>query len=327
MKYLLLLFLLLNLSCKTEDKSKNNYQSNQKTLTEDQAYKAKELMTNLCYTCHNPETAHEQRIAPPMLAIKMHYLRKHDSKEDFVKAIKNFTQKPSEDKVLLKGAVKKYGLMPYQPYKEDDIQAIATYMYDYELEKPEWFDAHMKEKGRKHFKQKGKKLGKQQRKGPKQKGMEIALATKKQLGKNLMKAINEKGPVHAVDFCNVQAMPITTKMENKYDAVIKRASDKPRNPKNKATAKEEGYIKIYKEQLSNGEKTEPILDKTKDGFDFYYPIVTNDMCLKCHGDVGSDVQPETYKTISLKYPDDMAVGYNVNEVRGMWHIQFQKGKR
>ena len=40
------------------------------------------------------------------------------------------------------GAIKKFGLMPYQFYPENTIRQIADYMFDNEVEKPEWFEAH-----------------------------------------------------------------------------------------------------------------------------------------------------------------------------------------
>ena len=324
MKYLILFIIIFNFSCKKNKSTESSYETSKILISEDNALNAKELMTNLCYTCHNPETSHDQRIAPPMIAIKMHYLKDAETEKDFVNAIWNFVEKPSQDKVKMKGAVKRFGLMPYQPYDENDIKTIAAYMYNYELDKPKWFDDHLKEEGRKPYKQKGKRLHKQKRKGLKQKGMDMALATKKELGKNLMKALNEKGPVHAVEFCNIEAMPITSEKEEQYQAKIKRASDKPRNPNNKATSKEEIHINTFKNQLANSEKIEPIVEKNNKNVDFYYPIVTNDMCLKCHGNIGKEIHEETYKTIKLKYPEDLAVGYSVNEVRGIWHIEFQK---
>lgn len=331
MKYLCLFSIIIIFSCK--NKTDNTYEKtkvskNTKAIsTESQAQNAKALMTNLCYTCHNPETSHEELIAPPMIAIKMNYLRDVNTEKEFADALWSFVEKPSQDKVKMKGAEKRFGLMPYQAYDKDDIKAIASYMYQYELEKPEWFDDHLREQNKKPFNPKGKRLKKQKQKGPKQKGMDMVLATKKELGKNLMKALKKEGPVHAVEFCNVQAMPITNKKQEEFNAKIKRASDKPRNSKNKATRTEEVHINTFKSQLANGEKIEPIVEKNRDHFDFYYPIVTNDMCLKCHGEVGKDIQDETYKTITLKYPEDLAVGYNANEVRGIWHIEFQKNQR
>ena len=324
----MLLLLVSALSCKSDKTSKSDYKTpnSDNALSEKEASKAYETMKTQCYICHNPETAHDSRIAPPMIAVKMHYLDEDTTEKEFIQSILNFVNKPTEEKSKMKGAVKRFGVMPYQKYNEADIKAIASYMYNYKLEKPNWFDEHIKGKGMKPFQQKGKQRRKQKRKGPKQKGMDIAMATKKELGKNLMKALNEKGSAEAVEFCNLKAIPITSEKEEQFNAKIKRASDKPRNPNNLATAQEETHINTFKEMIANGESPEPIVEQNKGKFNFYYPIVTNSMCLKCHGEVGKTVNAKTYKTIQLKYPEDLAVGYDVNQVRGIWHIEFQKHK-
>lgn len=325
--------IILVFSCKNKTESSNNEQAYSAIIQDDivqsEAYKK---MKTLCFSCHSPTAEMEMRMAPPMVAVKMHYTEKYDNQEDFINAIWDFMQKPEEDKALMKGAVKKFGLMPYMPYKEKDIKAIANYMYNNELEKPDWFDEHLKQKNGKN--KMGKGLGNnaekgnsnqhQQRKGPKKQGKAMAIATKKELGQNLMKAISERGTAGAVEFCNIKALPITAKKEEEFNATIKRASDKPRNPTNKANTRENEVISIFKQTLANGEQADAIVDKNGDEFEFYYPITTNEMCLQCHGEVGQEVADETYKTIKLKYPEDLAVGYDVNQVRGIWHITFQK---
>lgn len=45
-----------------------------------------------------------------------------------------------------------------------------------------------------------------------------------------MTAIQQKGTIAALDFCNVQAIPLTNSMSTHYNAVIKRVSDRNRNP-------------------------------------------------------------------------------------------------
>lgn len=325
--------IILVFSCKNKTESSNNEQAYSAIIQDDivqsEAYKK---MKTLCFSCHSPTAEMDMRMAPPMVAVKMHYTEKYDNQEDFINAIWDFMQKPEEDKALMKGAVKRFGLMPYMPYKEKDIKAIANYMYNNELEKPDWFDEHLKQKNGKN--KMGKGLGNnaekgnsnqhQQRKGPKKQGKAMAIATKKELGQNLMKAISERGTAGAVEFCNIKALPITAKKEEEFNATIKRASDKPRNPTNKANTRENEVISIFKQTLANGEQADAIVDKNGDEFEFYYPITTNEMCLQCHGEVGQEVADETYKTIKLKYPEDLAVGYDVNQVRGIWHITFQK---
>lgn len=335
----LLLIVLFIVSCKNKPDSYENQAlkiGNNDEQFQNEAYKK---MKTLCYSCHSPDAEIDMRMAPPMVAVKMHYTEKYNTQEDFVNAIWDFMKKPDENKALMKGAVRKFGLMPYVPYKEDDIKAIASYIYNNDLEKPEWFDEHVKEKhgknkqgnGNKHHKEKGngknKEMGEsqhQRRNGPKMKGKEMVMATKKELGKNLMKAIAEKGTAGAVDFCNIQALPITAAKAKEFNASIKRASDKPRNPENKATTRENEVISLFKGDLAEGKTPEAIVEKNADKFNFYYPITTNDMCLQCHGNPGKQITNETYKTIKLKYPDDLAVGYTAGEVRGIWHITFDK---
>lgn len=331
---LLLAILIVTFSCKKNTDSAKNDNDYTKVLPEEamqsEAYKK---MKTLCFSCHSPTAEMDMRMAPPMIAVKMHYTDEHDNEEDFVNAIWSFMQKPKEENALMKGAVKRFGLMPYVPYKEEDIKAIATYMYNNELKKPDWFDDHRKQnhgngkmrKGQGKGSGNGKGMQNKQRKGPKAQGKAMAIATKKELGKNLMKAISEKGTAGAVEFCNTRALPITAEKEKEFKATIKRASDKPRNPTNKANARENQVIASFKESIAKGEKPDAIVDEHADKFEFYYPIVTNDMCLQCHGKVGQDITQDTYKTITLKYPDDMAVGYNVNQVRGIWHISFERG--
>ena len=44
------------------------------------------------------------------------------------------------------GAVDKFKAMPKQEFKEDDLTKIASYIYDNEIETPEWFEDHFQQK-------------------------------------------------------------------------------------------------------------------------------------------------------------------------------------
>jgi len=123
------------------------------------------LMKNNCYACHNPNTtSHDDIIAPPFKAVKMHYNREYDTKEDFVAAMVNWVQNPEEDKALMFGAVRRFNVMPKLPLPTQDLKKIATYIYDNDVEEPEWMGKHMKEEhGGKMGK--GKGMGKGKMKG------------------------------------------------------------------------------------------------------------------------------------------------------------------
>ena len=80
---------------------------------QDEAYR---LTKNNCYACHNPNAAsHDVIIAPPFRAVKMHYTRRYDTKEEFVDAVVKWVQNPSKDKALMRGAVNKFNVMPMLP--------------------------------------------------------------------------------------------------------------------------------------------------------------------------------------------------------------------
>ena len=121
---------------------------------------AKELMEKHCYLCHSPIADElEGRIAPPMVAIKARYIdREGYNKAEFIENVKAFVANPTEEKALMYGAVKKHGLMPKQAFTEGSIEKIAAFMYDYQIEEPEWFKAHWEGHGNKNWTQSGKKL-------------------------------------------------------------------------------------------------------------------------------------------------------------------------
>ena len=168
------------------------------------------------------------------------------------------------------------------------------------------------------------KVLKKQQKDYSKTGLEIAFGTKKQLGKNLIGQLSKNGTQKAIEFCNLKALPLTDSMQTVYQARIKRVSNKNRNPNNKANRQEEEYINQFKTVLKRGEKPQPVIQKTQDSVYFYYPIITNAMCLQCHGKPNQDIKPETLKLISSLYPEDKATGYTENQVRGIWNIAFKK---
>lgn len=310
-------------SCNT---NKNNYEPitvEKDLIAINNQLEGKKLMETHCYACHNPTTPENGgRIAPPMIAVKTHYLKDGMSKEEFIAEMTSFVENPSEDKVQLRGAFRRFGLMPKQVFPEGAIEKIAAYMYDYQIEEPEWFQEHMR--GNKNGKQMGKKLVKNTNpKTSDEIGMELALSTKEILGKNLMQSLQAKGTLEALNFCNIRAIPLTDSMALKHNAIIKRASDKNRNSINKATKKEIEYIEKFKTDLVAQKELKPIVIEKGDMVQFYYPIVTNTMCLQCHG---KNIQPEIKKQILKLYPDDLAIGYDENEVRGLWSIRFNKNR-
>ncbi len=326
-KYIVILASILLFSCNNKKETYEDVENNEKALVYNPQV-AKELMEKHCYLCHSP-TADEVkgRIAPPMVAIKARYIDKEEyNKSEFIKAVSQFVSNPTDDKALMYGAVRKFGVMPKQVFPDSAVIKIAAFMFDYKIESPDWFASHWQGHGNDNWEQSGKDYVAQvKEKTFADIGLEYALGTKKVLGKNLMGTIQKKGTIEALDFCNIQAIPLTDSMSVKYNASIKRVSDKNRNQNNKANAEELFYIEQFKKEIADNKESKPVVVDKGDKVQFYYPIPTNTMCLQCHGKP-ENIKPEVRaKTLKL-YPQDLAIGYGENEVRGIWSITFDKKK-
>lgn len=301
----------------------------------------KKLMETNCYVCHNPTASHDDRIGPPMIAIKKHYINDETTKEQFIADIQAWIKNPNEVDARMRGAVRRFGVMPKQAFPEETIEKIADYMFDFDIEQPEWFEDHFnEEKGNHNGKGKGKGngMGKGKGKGMHQqqaqtgyedlpygeRGLNYALTTKAVLGKNLMGTIQKRGTLEALEFCNVKAYPLTDSMAVVHNATIKRVSDKPRNQKNKANTEELQYIETFKTLVAENKEISPIVQETEKDVHVYYPIITNTMCLQCHGKPETNIKPDVLKSLSLLYPEDKAKGYSENQVRGIWNVSFKK---
>ncbi len=305
-----LLLVIVLLSCGTNEKNEGE-KVKHLNIT------GQELLTTNCVTCHSPTAGMENRLAPPMIAIKRHYIDEGVSLAVFTDALMAFLENPSEANSKMPGAVKKFGLMAKLGYTEQQIRDVAEYIYHADIEQPDWFEKHYKEgRGR------NAAIQKDEEQTAKFKGLKYAMATKAILGKNLMNQITSNGTFEALSFCNEKAIPLTDSMALAQSVKIKRVSDRPRNPDNRADENELDYIMIQKERLANGEGAEVFSFDSNGHTIGYYPIMTNAMCLQCHGAVGETVVPEVAAGIKARYPQDEATGYIENQLRGIWVVEM-----
>lgn len=154
-------------------------------------------------------------------------------------------------------------------------------------------------------------------------GEEITDSVQGALKANLMKAMQEGGPVNAVKFCNAKAMGLTDMYSEKYNTEVKRVSNKNRNPNNAPNKQEMSVIKDYVQALMEGTPALPKVAIDEEGKKHYYaPIFTGGVCLTCHGNP-KNLQPELVTVLDSLYPNDKAKGYAVDELRGIWSIKFK----
>lgn len=93
-----------------------------------------ELTATRCLTCHGDPVAGQKRLAPPFAMMKMHY--KALSKEEFVEAVSSWVKEPAKQKSRMPGAVNRFGLMPAVAYPDEEITAIAQYIYKTDFPMP-----------------------------------------------------------------------------------------------------------------------------------------------------------------------------------------------
>lgn len=155
-------------------------------------------------------------------------------------------------------------------------------------------------------------------------GKNILAETQAVLAKNLTNAITIAGTEYALEFCHTKAIHLTDSIAQALHAGIKRVTDKPRNAANQANESELEIINQAKEKLKRGEQPEAVITEKYGKVIGLYPIVTNQMCLQCHGKKNTDIKVVTMKKLNELYPQDKATGYAANEVRGMWVVEMDK---
>lgn len=154
------------------------------------------------------------------------------------------------------------------------------------------------------------------------KGREIAKETFVTLSIALKEKINEGGIQHAVDYCNIAALPLSDSIADANNVILRRVSSRYRNPANKPDSLENEVIASYLSAKEEGEKLRPQLIELDGEVHFYAPIETKGLCLSCHGEPGKFISDADYAFIKEKYPDDLAINFTTGELRGIWSIKF-----
>lgn len=88
----------------------------------------KKLFQENCLSCHDADL--DPPLAPPMFGVQKRYKMASSDRAEFIHKINEFVQQPSEEKALLKRAIKHVGLMPEVDVAENDVKKIAAYIFD-----------------------------------------------------------------------------------------------------------------------------------------------------------------------------------------------------
>lgn len=145
------------------------------------------------------------------------------------------------------------------------------------------------------------------------------------LKQELQLAISSKGLVHAIDFCSVNALPLTEEVSAQSlpeGLSIKRTSFKYRNPANAPDPADQKALRFFERGASQGKNLPPfIITKEDDEYRYYRPLKVTSMCLNCHG-MESQLQPNVLQQLHKLYPDDKATGYALGDFRGVVRVSI-----
>ncbi|MBN2635616.1 MAG: DUF3365 domain-containing protein [Prolixibacteraceae bacterium] len=150
-------------------------------------------------------------------------------------------------------------------------------------------------------------------------GDEVTNLAQATLLANVGSAIQKGGTEYAVEFCNLQASTIVDSLNSVNNCTISRLSEKNRNPENNLENSSDFTIA---KMMSTGAVKDTLIF-AKNMLIYYKPIRTGlDACLKCHGDPQTDINEHTLTKIKNLYPNDLATGYQLNDFRGIWKVEF-----
>ena len=142
--------------------------------------------------------------------------------------------------------------------------------------------------------------------------------TAKQYKNTLIKGLQNNNLKKALKYCNKEVAQLVSK-DNEKGFAIKRVSLRPRNKNNYPNLYEKEILeKFNKLSLKDNknlalEHSEIIKDKNNNKFVYIKAIRIKEVCLNCHG---SNINDDLKKEIQNIYPDDKAINYKLNDIRG-----------
>jgi len=134
-------------SCQTSEKQDYMGSKELNDAQINEVHPGKKLLETNCNICHSPSASEEKRLAPPMIAVKKHYISESTTKAEFINDIQEWVKEPSEGKAKMYGAIRRFGVMPKTPFPEETIEQIADFIFENDIEQPEWFEAHFQGNG------------------------------------------------------------------------------------------------------------------------------------------------------------------------------------
>lgn len=158
-----------------------------------------------------------------------------------------------------------------------------------------------------------------------EKGTGITDASFDALSGMLQQAMKQGGPAHAVEFCSLNAPSIVDSLSKMHGATIHRTSDRIRIPNDQPDDEEARILRTMLAEWEQAKEVKTRVGLLGDSIAFYRPIFINSpTCLKCHGIPGKTLDSDAQTVINARYVQDQAIGYALNDLRGMWSVRWKR---
>lgn len=128
----------------------------------------------------------------------------------------------------------------------------------------------------------------------------------------------DKSGLSAMAFCTAKATDITQEVNTKLPAhaSVRRTALKTRNENNLPDEIDIKVMEAYEASITDRTFSLADIKIVEDGnsIRIYKPLITQGVCLKCHGNkINKDIQ----SMITTHYPKDKAVGFEEGSLRGV----------
>lgn len=139
----------------------------------------------------------------------------------------------------------------------------------------------------------------------------------------LTAAIDEGGAAGAVEFCSLDATPLTRLVEAGLEEKVglKRTSFRIRNLDNAPDEAEVLALRYFEDAILSpeGAPAHYVQRVSEEELRYYKPLFVAEFCLQCHGGPET-LDPEVKAKLDANYPEDLATGYQAGDFRGVVRV-------
>lgn len=128
-------------------------------------------------------------------------------------------------------------------------------------------------------------------------------------------ALADGGPGAAVEVCRERAPRLAEQISQEVGFPVGRSSHRWRQPNNAPQPELADYLAAHSAQP--GAQAPVAVVEAPEQYTVIAPIVTQPLCLTCHGDAKT-FPPALREALAKNYPDDRATGFAAGDLRGVF---------